>query len=95
MFAVLVGRPANDPTYLQDCGRAFEAISRAGESANFRPEEKRHRRGCFPAINVGVSHGNGTTAPCQLSNGPHELMLSGLQAEKSIQRLAAFASGKS
>lgn len=93
IFAVLAGQPS-DVTYGDATQKAHEAIMRAGASMRFSPKEKCHRRGNFPAKNVGVSYGMGQGAPDNLNCGIHTEALRGLLEEESIRRMAAFASCK-
>ncbi|TFK76059.1 hypothetical protein BDN72DRAFT_867771 [Pluteus cervinus] len=65
---------------------------REGEAADFHKKEKDHRRGVFPAINIGVTHGKGTPHPIQLSAGTHSAMMRRLLEDADMQRLAFFAS---
>lgn len=91
--AVLAGRP-NDPTYLDDCNAAYNAIQSEGTSAHFHLQEPpKNRRGKYVSLSVGVSHGQGTTEPVNLKNTVHESMLDRLLSNKSIMRMAAFADG--
>lgn len=83
IYAVLAGRPS-DSTYLADAYSAFEAIVQEGSTAQFRPGEIHHRRGAFPALAVGISHGNGQTAPTKLQNGVHTEMLNRLLGHSAI-----------
>lgn len=51
----------------------FEAIFAEGKAAqhSFKLAEKHHRRGHFPAINVGVTMGMGYQHLLNLDNGDH------------------------
>ncbi|KAF7304234.1 hypothetical protein HMN09_00824400 [Mycena chlorophos] len=55
------------------------------------PLEKKHRRGLFAAINVGVSYGQGQTKPSWLKSD-YEATAERLLANTDIQRMALFAS---
>ncbi|KAG6808654.1 hypothetical protein H0H92_003380 [Tricholoma furcatifolium] len=92
IFAVLVGQP-NDPMYTKACEQAFEAIAEEGRCAEFKDSELRHKRGEFPAINVGVTMGIGATYPTNLPTGNHTGMISRLLANEHIKRIAHFADG--
>jgi hypothetical protein len=93
IIAVLAGRPT-DPGYVAAATESFHAIDDAGEAAVFCTDEKRHRRGHFPALAIGISYGKGQAQPANLDNGVHAAMLQRLIGNASIQRLAMFASGK-
>lgn len=62
--------------------------------AKFRPKEKRHIRGAFPALDVGVTYGNGLRAPVNLHTGHHTAMLERLLNHPGLHRMAAFADGR-
>lgn len=65
-----------------------------GTNAKFRPDEKCHRRGNFPALAVGDSYGNGHTRPKRLAHTTHAAMLARLVGSQAFNRLATFASGE-
>lgn len=88
---MLVGQP-KDTNYAAAADAAFESIIEEGKAASFTPKESAHRRGAFPAINVGVTHGKGTLAPVYLNNNRHAQMIERLLENPSLQRLATFAS---
>ena len=54
---------------------AFEAFNAERERADFADEECDHRRGQFPAINVGISMGTGPSHPGVLRHGKHTGMV--------------------
>lgn len=64
-----------------------------GSREYFEPEERQHRRGNFPAINVGITHGKGSPVPTNLANQGHQELVERLLADAGVKRLAAFASG--
>nr|GAT56089.1 predicted protein [Mycena chlorophos] len=67
VFGALAGQP-DDPSYAASAQRAFDAVLREGHAAKFPASEKKHRRGLFAAINVGVSYGQGQTKPSWLKS---------------------------
>lgn len=73
--------------------RAFEKLSAEGARAHFAKNERIHRRGRFPAINVGVSMGTGPSKPGNLHLGQHAEMVERLLADPNINRMANHASG--
>ena len=62
-------------------------------NAAFRKSHVEHPRGAFPAVNVGITHGQGTQRPVNLQT--HELkgVVEELLADENVQRLATFGSG--
>lgn len=94
VVAVLAGQP-KDAGYATATDAAFLSIIKEGDAASFHPKETHHRRGAFPAINVGVTHGKGTKSPVYLNNHQHGPMMDRLLADPNVQRLAAFASSES
>jgi hypothetical protein len=53
-----------------------------------------HRRGQFPALAVGISHGGGQTQPSTLQNYGNSLVLARLVNESSLKRVAGFTDSK-
>lgn len=96
---MLAGHP-DDPTYLAATREAFALMQSASVEEEFRPGEKVHRRGNFPALAVGISYGNGQTEPTELSEGVkgkglHANLLQKLVGHEAVSRMAAFSSGES
>ncbi|KAF8969306.1 hypothetical protein BDZ97DRAFT_1915275 [Flammula alnicola] len=87
IVAVLISKP-NDHTYEIAATRACNTILREGSMASFQKHEVQHKRGRFPAINVGLKYGGGPTEPIKLKNGQHEEMVQRLLGDEDIQRLA-------
>lgn len=93
VIAVLAGRPS-DSSYTEAADRAFEAMVCEGRAAGFGSDVPKHRRGAFPALNTGVSYGEGQQQPAFLNTGKHAPMLKRLVDNKDFKRLATFASGR-
>ncbi|GLB38703.1 hypothetical protein LshimejAT787_0505680 [Lyophyllum shimeji] len=91
IFAVLAGQAADDATYAESCWQAYEAITAEGRDATFSYAETHHRRGDFPAVNVGTTMGLGATYPTNRNNNAHGDMVSHLLQNQHIIRLANFA----
>ena len=72
---------------------AFEKANAEREQATFAKEEHKHRRGRFPAINVGISMGTGPSHPGVLELGDHTGIAERLVADPNIIRMANHASG--
>ncbi|KJA25611.1 hypothetical protein HYPSUDRAFT_53116 [Hypholoma sublateritium FD-334 SS-4] len=92
VYAVIAGRP-NDASYAADQNEVAEAMCAAGGRLVFRPNQLNHKRGDFPAINVGVSHARGTTQPVNLQVDDPKT-IDGLLALPAVQRMVKFANGK-
>ncbi|KAH6907642.1 hypothetical protein BKA70DRAFT_1223452 [Coprinopsis sp. MPI-PUGE-AT-0042] len=90
VFAVLVAAP-NDPTYRSACAKVADVLESHGRSGKFTNEELRHKCGTFPAVNVGISYGQGSVKPGNLRNKDPR-MVAALLANVHIQRVAVFAS---
>ena len=90
---MLVGRPVSRD-YAEACNRAGDTILEEGSRANFTKEQSVHLRGASPALNVGISYGNGSQAAHNLSHGTHSDMLQRLLANPDIQRIAGFTSSE-
>ncbi|KAF8958201.1 hypothetical protein BDZ97DRAFT_1668818, partial [Flammula alnicola] len=89
--AAFVGRP-NDPSFVASSEAVYDAMEEEGETAGFQPKTAPHRRGHFTAVNVGVTHGQGTDHPVYLDNHQHTAMMGRLVSNPHVKRLAAFAS---
>jgi hypothetical protein len=89
---VLAGRP-DDPTYLDAAQDAALEMTAEAMSATFAPRERKHRRGEYAAVSVGISFGNGQLEPSRLRDSTHNAMLARLLKSKAISRLATYASG--
>lgn len=94
IFAIAAGKPC-DKSYDQAANNAFQAIQDTGTGVKFNAKSTTHRRGGFPALNVGVSYGKGQKQPESLKTDPYSDILLGLLENPAISRLASFASGTS
>ncbi|KAJ3711312.1 hypothetical protein C8R42DRAFT_596022, partial [Lentinula raphanica] len=60
----------------------------------FTAKQKEGRRGAFPALNAGFSHGNGRTHPQNFVHNRHNAaVLERLASSRPFQRLSGFATG--
>lgn len=59
VVAVLVGAPANDASWYGACDDAYNLLRDKAPVFNFTKKAADHRRGKFPAVNVGISFGGG------------------------------------
>lgn len=93
IVAVLVGRPAEDPSWERTHRDAAEELERGRNALKLTLKQKRHRRGHFPALATGISHGGGQVRPGNLRNdADNEAVLSSLTRSAPFIRLAGFAS---
>ncbi|KAF5367628.1 hypothetical protein D9615_010589 [Tricholomella constricta] len=91
IIAVLVGQP-NDSGYAQAVAAVYDAMACEAQATTFHQRDANHRRGDFPALNVGVTYGKGTIKPVTINNHGYSEMVSRLLSNKDLQRLAAFDS---
>ncbi|KAH6866105.1 hypothetical protein BKA70DRAFT_1082829, partial [Coprinopsis sp. MPI-PUGE-AT-0042] len=92
IFAACVGRPS-DESFDKAVEDAFEAMEAARVMCNFNLDDWLHRRGHFPALNAGISYGQGQKAAQNLDNGKgYNVILQGLMSHPAIIRLAHYAS---
>jgi hypothetical protein len=84
---VLVGQPRKQK-YQASVHAAYDTIANEGIAASFPAYMRKHRRGLFAAINVGLTYGMGCTIPCWLNNKNYNLL-----ADPYINRMVNFASG--
>ena len=66
---------------------------KAGADTHFPADMRRHRRGLFVAISVGLSYGKGQRLPGWLDNKQYSGLADGLLGNEHINRLAGFADG--
>ncbi len=91
VFAIAAA-PPRDPTYMEDHDEVCCAFLGVGSRLAFRHVELKHKRGDFPAVNVGVTHARGTKRPVFLKSG-HQDEIDALLGMKGLQRMAKFANG--
>ncbi|TEB27705.1 hypothetical protein FA13DRAFT_1712421 [Coprinellus micaceus] len=91
IFMVLVGCP-QDNSWTESCMGAFHAMENARDKLILEVLEVHHRQGVFPAINVGISYGQGPKKPHNLDNEPHSAWMRDLLKNEDIWRLAIYAS---
>lgn len=91
IYASLSGQPSGT-SYRNAANRSYFRIAEEGEDANFHQSCSVHRRGGFPALNVGLSYGMGQQEPAHLKNGAYSHMLERLVQDPAIQQVAAFGS---
>ncbi|KDQ25054.1 hypothetical protein PLEOSDRAFT_1046943, partial [Pleurotus ostreatus PC15] len=92
VFAVLAGKPKGE-SFDADCRQAYQAMDAELLEFDLKEAKRKHRRGEYPALTVGVSYGNGQTAPSRLASGERGRCAEGLTRlleNPSIQRLAAY-----
>jgi hypothetical protein len=95
VVGVCAGAPDNDETWLGVHQRAAEILESARPKLSFDKKEKKHRRGKFPAIAIGISHGGGQPYPMILDQDPrNELILEELMRDKAFERISGFATGE-
>ncbi|KAJ2922079.1 hypothetical protein H1R20_g15014, partial [Candolleomyces eurysporus] len=90
IFGVIV-HGIDDPTYVDACKRAFDFLEECRAVEVFYKNECDHRRGQFPAVNYGISYGQGSKKP-YLLNCKHQELMSQILGNEYIIRLATFAS---
>lgn len=92
VYAVVAGRP-NDATYIADQNDVAKAMHTTGGHLVFRPNQLVHKRGDFPAVNVGVTHARGTTQPVNLKVDDPKV-INDLLTLPALQRMVKFANGE-
>ncbi|KAJ7155576.1 hypothetical protein C8R43DRAFT_1000503 [Mycena crocata] len=89
--AVLAGQP-RDPTYAADATAAYKRHPHRAQRHTFLGQNDHHRRGPFPALNVGLSYGKGQRVPSYLRNGHNAALLQRLIGNPAFDGMACFAS---
>jgi hypothetical protein len=92
-IAVLAGRP-DDIDFRKACADAYNAIQIEGAQIKFEDDQLRHKRGDFPAVNIGVSHGGGTKEPTNLNVGRAAGAAERLLQNEGLRRLSEFQDGE-
>ncbi|KAJ3552338.1 hypothetical protein NP233_g12907 [Leucocoprinus birnbaumii] len=90
VFGVLAGRP-NDDEWLKACERLYDAMCLEASQVEFTKKQYTHR-GDFPAINVGISPGQGSKFPHNLGLGTYEAMMTRLLENPGLQYIADYHS---
>ncbi|KAJ7200511.1 hypothetical protein GGX14DRAFT_400506 [Mycena pura] len=91
IFAALAGQPDNHE-WRTAVSRAYDVVKQEGAAAKFPADMRKHRRGLFAVINVGLSYGKGHKAPTQLDAKIYAPLVDRLLTNKDIARMANFAS---
>ncbi|KAJ7044324.1 hypothetical protein C8F04DRAFT_990742 [Mycena alexandri] len=90
IVAVLAGQP-DRPEYRASTDLAFTAMRNATNTTRFPAAMKKHRRGLFAAVNVGLSYGKGQSIPGWLDGKDYRELAEEMLANAGIQRMAGFA----
>ncbi|KAF8185591.1 hypothetical protein K438DRAFT_1907691 [Mycena galopus ATCC 62051] len=91
IFAVLAGQP-DHPSYPASVHSAYERIKALSSATYFPADMRRHQRGLFAVINVGLNLGKGALLPSQLDHKKYTQLANQLLSDPDISRLANFAS---
>ncbi|KAJ3874241.1 hypothetical protein F5051DRAFT_336179 [Lentinula edodes] len=84
----------SDPSVTKCAEEAAVLIQQERKNCSFSAEQREHRRGSFPALSTGVSHGNGRTHPQNIvHNKANTSVLERLTASEPFKRLSGFATG--
>ncbi|RXW18566.1 hypothetical protein EST38_g7287 [Candolleomyces aberdarensis] len=90
IFGVII-HGIDDPTYMDTCKHAFDFLEECRSVEVFYKNECDHRRGQYPAVNYGVSYGQGSKRP-YLLNCKHQELMRRILKNEYIIRLATFSS---
>lgn len=88
---MLVGRP-DDPLWDTVQCAAAHKMEQSRKQLRLNEKQKHHRRGRFPALASGISHGGGQLKPGNLDHGSNDEVLTSLMADPSLIRIAGHAS---
>ncbi|KDR74715.1 hypothetical protein GALMADRAFT_70525 [Galerina marginata CBS 339.88] len=96
VIAILAGHPDDHEKWSRMERQASAALESARGRIRIPKKERTHRRGRFPTLRTGVSHGNGSTRPINLGNSDaNAAVIQELNHLQPFRRLAGFASCKS
>ncbi|KAJ7036311.1 hypothetical protein C8F04DRAFT_1210100 [Mycena alexandri] len=90
IVAVLAGQP-DHPDYRAATNLAFAAMRNATNATRFPAAMKKHRRGLFAAVNVGLSYGKGQSIPGWLDGKDYRELAEEMLVNTGIQRMAGRA----
>ncbi|TDL20005.1 hypothetical protein BD410DRAFT_726349 [Rickenella mellea] len=97
-FMVLAGRPDDRQFDCKSWGdvtmEAERRLEVDGEMLIFDIKDVQHRRGDFPAINVGLSFGHGQPHPIVRGNGKNGPVLNDLMESWPMQRIAGYVNSQ-
>jgi hypothetical protein len=93
-FAACVSCPS-DAGFNQAVKDVFEAIEQVHQRAGLNLEQWNHHQGLFPALNAGISYGQGHTKPANLDNKGYMSVVQELLKNPAVICLAHYASGMS
>ncbi|PPR04248.1 hypothetical protein CVT26_004193 [Gymnopilus dilepis] len=87
----------SDPGYLEACQNTYKLFEAAGEHSGLKEDAVDNRRGYFPVINIGITHGKGTRHPVNLHEGKnspskYESLAREILHDPSLNRIADFQS---
>ncbi|KAJ3841379.1 hypothetical protein F5878DRAFT_531830 [Lentinula raphanica] len=84
----------SDPGVKKAAEDAAQLLNQSRKSCSFSAKQKAGRRGVFPALNAGFSHGNGRLHPQNFHhNKKNKKILRKLTSSLPFQRLSGFATG--
>ncbi|TFK58750.1 hypothetical protein BDN72DRAFT_781649, partial [Pluteus cervinus] len=90
VFAALIGT-SNTNGVTEVGRRVLNVMLKEGAAEEFFQDDTVHKHREFPAVNFGITHGQGGRIPVNLRS-PHEAMLQRLLDDVDIQRMASFCS---
>ncbi|KDR72377.1 hypothetical protein GALMADRAFT_74017 [Galerina marginata CBS 339.88] len=94
VIGVCAGQPRGDGLWDAVQLDASDRLEEARGLLHFQKKELKHRRGAFPALAVGISHGGGQTHPRVLAQDEkNKSTLNRLMEENTFHRISGFATG--
>ncbi|PPQ80230.1 hypothetical protein CVT25_003529, partial [Psilocybe cyanescens] len=94
VVGICAGVPDKDNTWSEVHHHAAELLESARPHLSFNRKDKKHRRGNFSALSVGISHGGGQPYPKTLrQDARNEPILEELMKDKVFERISGFATG--
>ena len=95
IIAICLGAPKHDETWEDVHRRAAEILESARDWLYFEEKDKKHRRGKFPALAVGISHGGGQKYPKVLEQDKrNEEIWDEILQDGAFERISGFSAGK-
>ncbi|GBE80333.1 hypothetical protein SCP_0300480 [Sparassis crispa] len=93
IIAILAGQP-NDAMWGEAVSNVSTTLASVEKTCTFSRLQRSHRRGRFPTLATGISHGGGQRKPQDIYNtAANQMKLTELCCNCGIQQIASFENG--
>lgn len=91
LIAIFSGRPV-DPKYASELSSLRDELLDIAVTYKWQPYQLHHRRGDYATLNLGTSHGHGSTKPFRFANPGDEGLASDMLRHPTLRRIALYQS---